>query len=141
MGLPAEGQREFLVRVRANLRPRYLESYVDRSVLVEIESTQGTRLVREIVGPVRRGGGRAMTVRVWTSLLDWRRYPARELLALYARRWEQEGVYRELKRVVLGSVGHAHLLQGLADALFALRAQHLAISRINTEPSCEPTFS
>jgi hypothetical protein len=97
VGLPSEGQREFLVRVRSNLKPRYLESYADGSVLVEIRSGPGTRLVREIVGQVRRGGGRATTVRVWTSLLDWRRYPARELVALYARRWEQESFYRELK--------------------------------------------
>jgi hypothetical protein len=97
VGLPAEGQREFLVRVRANLKPRYLESYADGSALVEIQSGQGKRLVREIAGQVRREGGRATTVRVWTSLLDWRRYPAAELLSLYARRWEQESFYRELK--------------------------------------------
>jgi hypothetical protein len=36
-------------------------------------------------------------VRLWTSLLDWRRHPAAELLALYARRWEQEIFYKELK--------------------------------------------
>lgn len=97
VGLPTEGDREFLVRVRANLKPRYLESYADGSVLAELESGQGQRQVREIVGQVRRGGGRATTVRVWTSLLDWRRYPAAELLGLYARRWEQESFYRELK--------------------------------------------
>lgn len=97
VGLPSEGQREFLVRVRANLKPRLVEPYPDGSQLVEIKSGQGTRWVREIAGQVRRGGGRATLVRVWTSLLDWRRHPAAELLALYARRWEQEGFYRELK--------------------------------------------
>lgn len=97
VGLPAEGQREFLVRVRSNLKPRYLETYADGSALVEIQSGRGKRLVREIAGQVRRGKGRVTTVRLWTSLLDWRRYPAAELLALYARRWEQEGFYRELK--------------------------------------------
>ena len=34
---------------------------------------------------------------MWTSLLDWRRNPAAELLALYAQRWEQEIFYKELK--------------------------------------------
>ena len=34
---------------------------------------------------------------MWTSLLDWKAHPAGELLALYARRWEQEVFYRELK--------------------------------------------
>ena len=36
-------------------------------------------------------------VRLWTSLLDGKAHPALELLALYARSWEQEIAYRELK--------------------------------------------
>lgn len=97
VGLSAEGQREFLVRVRQNLKPRYLERYADGSALVEIRAGKKKRLVREIVGQVRRGRGPVTTVRLWTSLLDWRRHPATTLLALYARRWEQEVFYRELK--------------------------------------------
>jgi hypothetical protein len=98
VGLPAQGEREFLVRVKKNLKRRVLEAYPDGSALVEIRSGKGTRLVREIVGQVQRGGrGLATTVRLWTSLLDWRRHPAGELLALYARRWEQEAFYKELK--------------------------------------------
>jgi len=96
--LPAEDERHFLVRVKKNLRRRFLEAYPDGSALVELCSDQGTRLVREIVGRVQRGGrGASTTVRLWTSLLDWRRHPASELLALYARRWEQEVFYKELK--------------------------------------------
>jgi hypothetical protein len=54
--------------------------------------------VREILGKVQRAGrGAATTVRLWTSLLDWSQHPASELLALYARRWEQEIFYKELK--------------------------------------------
>jgi hypothetical protein len=93
------GQRHFLSRVRSNLKPRYLEQYADGSGLVEIRAQGGgKRLVREIVGRVQRGGrGPVTTVRLWTSLLDWQRYPAAELLALYARRWDHEVFYRELK--------------------------------------------
>ncbi len=36
-------------------------------------------------------------MRLWSSLLNWRQYPASDLLALYARRWEQELFYKELK--------------------------------------------
>jgi hypothetical protein len=99
VGLSAERDRHFLVRVKTKLRRRLLETYADGSALVEISSQkQGTRLVREITGRVQRGGrGAATTVRFWTSLLDWRRHPASELLALYARRWEQEIFYKELK--------------------------------------------
>lgn len=98
VSLPAEGERHFLVRVKGNLRRRLLKVYADGSALVEIGSGQAKRLVREILGRVQRGGGGTFTtVRLWTSLLDWRRYPASELLALYGRRWEQEVFYKELK--------------------------------------------
>ena len=70
----------------------------DGSALVEIRAGQKTRRVREILARVQRGaGGPLTTVRLWTSLLDWQRYPAQELLALYGRRWEQEIFYKELK--------------------------------------------
>jgi hypothetical protein len=96
--LPAAEQRHFLVRVKANLKRHLLQVYPDGSALVEIRSGEKTRVVREILGRVQRGGGGAFTtVRLWTSLLDWQRYPAAELLALYSRRWEQEIFYKELK--------------------------------------------
>jgi hypothetical protein len=96
--LPAAQERHFLVRVKANLKRHLLQVYPDGSARVEIGSGQKTRVVREILGRVQRGGGGAFTtVRLWTSLLDWRRYPAAELLALYSRRWEQEIFYKELK--------------------------------------------
>lgn len=98
VSLPAEAERHFLVRVKANLRRRLLEVYPDGSALVEIGSGDQRRRVREILARVQRGAGGAFTtVRLWTSLLDWRRYPAQELLALYGRRWEQEVFYKELK--------------------------------------------
>ena len=92
-----QGRREFLVRVRANLKRRVLECYHDGSALVEIRSGKRKLLVREITGQVRKGRGSWSQVRLWTSLLDWKKHPASELLALYARRWEQESFYRELK--------------------------------------------
>jgi hypothetical protein len=96
--LPAEGQRHFLARVKANLKRRLLQVLPDGSALVEIGSGKKTRQVREILGRVQRGSdGAFTTVRLWTSLLDWQRCPAHELLALYGRRWEQEIFYRELK--------------------------------------------
>ena len=54
--LPAEGERHFLVRVKKNLKRRLLEVYPDGSALVEIRSGKQTRLVREILGRVQRGG-------------------------------------------------------------------------------------
>jgi Transposase DDE domain len=96
--LPAQEQRHFLVRVKSNLKRRLLETYPDGSALVEIGKGKQTRQVREVLGRVQRGGrGPFTTVRLWTSLLDWQRHPASQLLALYARRWEQEVFYKELK--------------------------------------------
>ncbi len=98
VSLPEEGQRHFLARVKTNLKRRLLEVYPDGSALVEITSKAGTRQVREILGRVQRNGaGQTTTVRLWTSLLDWRKHSAAELLALYAHRWEQELFYKELK--------------------------------------------
>ena len=98
VGLSAEDRRHFLARVKSNLKRRLLEVYPDGSALVEIRAGKKTRRVREILGRVQRGGcGHTTTVRLWTSLLDWRQHPATELLALYGRRWEQEVFYRELK--------------------------------------------
>ena len=96
--LPAQEDRHFLVRVKTNLTRRVLEVYPDGSALVEIGTGKNKRVVREILGKVQRAGrGAATTVRLWTSLLDWKAHPASELLALYARRWEQEIFYKELK--------------------------------------------
>ncbi len=92
-----EGRREFLVRVKSNLKRRVLDFHADGSALVEIRSGRKTMQVREITGRVRRGAGSWSEVRLWTSLLDAKKYPAGELLALYGRRWEQESFYRELK--------------------------------------------
>ena len=86
------------MRVRSNLNRRLIEVYPDGSALVQIRSRKKTRLGREIMGPVHRGRQAPMTtVRLCTSLLDWRQYPATQLLDLYARRWEQELFYEELK--------------------------------------------
>lgn len=98
IGLPATRERHFLVRVKSHLHRRLLEVYPDGSALVEIASGKAQRLVREIPGRVQRGGhGHITTVRLGTSLLDWRKYAAGQLLALYGRRWEQELFYKELK--------------------------------------------
>src|SRR5512133_49484 len=92
-----EAHREALTRVKDKLKAPVLEVYPDGSALVEISSGKDKMLVREIRGHVRRGNGKRSRVRLWTTLLDWRQYPAHELLELYGRRWEQEGFYRELK--------------------------------------------
>ena len=85
--------------------PQPVRRLTDGSALVEVrlarEEAKGlsgqTLVVREVRGRVRRPGGAWSEVRLWTSLLDAKVHPALKLLGLYARRWEQEIAYRELK--------------------------------------------
>ena len=102
---PAGDRQAFLLRVSQTPRPQPVRRLTDGSVLVEVrlarEEAKGlsgqTLVVREIRGRVRRPGGAWSEVRLWTSLLDAKVHPALKLLGLYARRWEQEIAYRELK--------------------------------------------
>ena len=102
---PAGRAQAFLLRVGKLPKPKVIEKLSDGSILAEValgrEEAQAlgteTVRVREIRGRVRRPGGGWSEVRLWTSLLDEKTHPALELLALYARRWEQEIAYRELK--------------------------------------------
>ncbi|MEU7203587.1 IS4 family transposase [Streptomyces sp. NPDC045470] len=95
------------------------------------------------------GTGRAAgEYRLVTSLLDGRRYPARQLAALYHERWEAEAVFAELKthqrgaRTVLSSKAPdgvvqqiwAHLLvhRALRELMWRTAAtQHLDPDRIS----------
>lgn len=52
--------------------------------------------VREVRGRMQCGNGQWVEVRLWTSLGE-QQASAQELLELYARRWEQELFYKELK--------------------------------------------
>lgn len=56
VGLPAQVERHFLVRVKKNLKQRFLEAYPDGGALVEIGLGKATRLQRQMVGRVQRDG-------------------------------------------------------------------------------------
>ena len=71
---------------------------------MQIKHGSQKMIVREIRGRLRKRNGKWTTVRLWSSLLDATRYPGRELLELYGRRWEHEITYKELKRELRDSV-------------------------------------
>jgi len=85
-------QSHFLARVKQNLKVTIQEVLEDGSALVSVvikdpknrHRKLGVVQMRQIVGRVMRPNGKWVTVRLWTSLLDARKYPAKELLALYA---------------------------------------------------------
>lgn len=98
-----------LVRVGKGMKPRIVEILSDGSAIIEVKVKPRRRggktrrlKLREISGRVVRsdpagGPDKTTLVRLWTTLLDEVEYPAAELLALYASRWEQELFFRELK--------------------------------------------
>lgn len=120
--LQAQRGCEFLVRVKEKLKGRVIEVLADGSTLVELKIPQGRKaIVREIRGRVQRQNGRWVSVRLWTSLLDAVRYPALELLALYAQRWEIEIGYKELKVELHGStLLSSHTVETAAQEIAAL---------------------
>ena len=119
---PAGLGQAFLLRVGQSPKPKMIQRLPDGSALVEVAfgrdeaPTLGTKAVRvrEVRGRVRRPGGAWSEVRLWTSLLDEKAHPDLELLGLYARRWEQEIAYRELK-VDLRASGDAPLASHTPD--------------------------
>jgi IS4 transposase len=120
--LKAQRGCEFLVRVKEKLKSKVIEALCDGSLLVELQVAKGHKaLVREIRGRVRRRNGTWVNVRLWTSLLDAAKYPALELLALYAQRWEIEIGYRELKVELRGSaLLSSHTVETAAQEIAAL---------------------
>lgn len=100
----------FLVRVPSHPTSQLLTVLVDGSSLVEIvggrynERAKKVKfLAREIRGVIVDRSGKRTEIRLWTSLLDEKAFPALDLLKLYGRRWEQEITFYELKVSLKGS--------------------------------------
>jgi hypothetical protein len=98
----------FLLRASRAVKPRLMKRFRDgtRRVQLAVRAPHNpTRIVawvevREIRVHVGRPGHRAHELRLWTSLRDPRTAPALELAELYARRWEHELYFREIKRTL-----------------------------------------
>ena len=100
-----------LIRVRSNVKARTLRRYADGSRLVRVArgraslpgSTARSFEVREIRVQVRRRGRRSHGLRLWTTL-DPEAAPALVVAEVYAKRWEHELYFRQLKRQVRRTV-------------------------------------
>jgi len=100
-----EVESYFFVRVRGNLKTKVQKIYMDGSALVEIDlrdkdnprKTRGRLQVREIRARIQQPGKEWSTMIFWTNLLDPKLYPSSELVPLYAKRWEHELYYKQLK--------------------------------------------
>lgn len=157
----AAGQRcQVLVRVSSLRKATVVRALPDGSALVHTRMcVPGTNRpgevlqVREIRGMVWRQSKDAQQakaskdtaeqpqrteVRLWTTLLDEKEHPAETLLKLYARRWEQELFFGELKsRTARNGLLRAASLQG-AEAEFGallMAASLLAAERLKAAQS------
>jgi hypothetical protein len=134
-----------LIRARTDIKARVITRLADGSRLIDVRVRERGRVigsfeVRESRVRVGRPGHRAHDLRLWTSLLDPRTAPALELATLYARRWEHELYYRELKRHLRKTdVLQSHTVETgaqeiaamvLASALVAAERARVATARI-----------
>ena len=95
-----------LFRARTLIKPEVIRRLRDGSRLIRVPVREAGRPkhivgwleIREIRVRVGRPGHRATTLQLWTTLRDPRTAPALELAQLYARRWEHELYFREVKR-------------------------------------------
>lgn len=119
----------FLIRARSNLKVRTVRRFKDgsRLIRVPVRPKRKPRVIvqwlelREIQVRVQRRGFQPQVLRLWTSLLDPHTAPAAELAELYARRWEHELYYRELKRQLRkGEVLQSHTVMTAAQEIAAM---------------------
>lgn len=116
-------RRAFLLRIKSNIKARFVRALDDGSALVEIKCGKEKVTVREVRARVNRPGRPVTEVRLWTSLLDPERYPARELVEVYAKRWEQEIFFKEFKIDVhsrSGTLLQSHTEETAAQELAAV---------------------
>jgi hypothetical protein len=132
----------FLIRARSEIQARVLRRHPDGSRLVRLPVRQKDNRqqithwleLREIRVRAQRAGHRAQALRLWTSLLDPKSAPACELIQLYARRWEHELYYRELKRQLRkNEVLHSHTLETGAQEIAALVLASALLARARTQ--------
>jgi hypothetical protein len=85
------GAGDLLVRW---IKPPAKPNWMKRS---EWDALPQQMILRQVSRRIRRRGFRDQWLRVITTLLDPDAYPAQELLDLYARRWQVEVYFRDLK--------------------------------------------
>lgn len=79
----------------------------------EYEALPASLLVRELRYRVHERGSRVREVTLVTTLLDEKRYPARELAALYLRRWRIETNFAHLKTTLGMDILHCKTVEGV----------------------------
>lgn len=131
---------QFLVRSSARRCPTIARRLPDGSYLARLSGVYragrgyGTLPVRVIEAWVTvtlaDGTTRREPWRLVTSLLDHQRYPGRELVDLYHRRWQVETTYFSIKATLLdGRVLRSRSVPGLDQEVYALLTVYQALIR------------
>jgi hypothetical protein len=134
------GSPFFMVRVQERLTATTIQVLGDGSRLVKIKDpdTGADIIVRQIKAKVRRGGKKWVKIRFWTNLLDHKKYPAKELIPLYALRWEHEIAFREIKEHLHGShLLLSHTRVTAVQEICALFMAQAVIASIRSDAACK----
>src|SRR5215475_5387635 len=117
-----------LVRGSASRKPAVEQALPDGSYLSDVDRLT-VRIIEADLDVHGAGGTRlGDSYRLITTLLDWRRYPAGELVRLYHERWEIEVAYLALRHSLLGGyVLRSRDRAGAEQELWALLAVYQAL--------------
>ncbi len=108
-----DGSELVLLRESANMLGKRRRDAGDRT-LGRLPDTVARLVCFTILTRTRRGRAKATAIRVLTTLLDPNAFPAREIAAGYAERWQVETAFLHLKKTVRGS---GRVLRGRSAAL------------------------
>lgn len=110
----ADAHADFLARLCASRKPPMLGRLRDGSYLSVIGRVKVRIIECEIT--IRTPAGKCTGVyRLATTLLDYQRFPALQIVKLYHERWEVETCYLEIKSTLLGR----RVLRSTSPALIA----------------------
>lgn len=135
---------QYLVRLRVTRRLPILARCEDGSFLSRIGGMTVRIITAQITVTCADGTHYAAGYRLATTLCDPRRYPARQLIALYHERWEHEIAYLALRHTLLaGRVLRSTDPAGLQQEMWALLTLYQALRRamvtaIETRPGTDP---
>lgn len=111
---------DLLIRCKTGRKLPLIHRYRDGSWLSVIGG-QHVRVIEARISITTTTGSHTGDYRLITTLLDPRRYPAADLVALYHQRWEIETAYLELKSTILGGrVLRARTPDGVDQEIHAL---------------------
>ena len=129
----------FLVRVRENIGTEVLQHLPDGSAIVQVAVKEDGRILKQLqVREIRANGiglnGKKFALRLWTTLLDSKRYPADTLARQYAQRWEHELYHRELKLDVRNApILASHTVETALQEIAAVVLASAVVARVRVE--------